>query len=88
MTDERLDQLLDQAMALDESPDLWRRIEPCLDRSVSWREVRWALGVGAAVLLAWTMTPGRAMECGDWQPVALKSKLRAESLAAGIPIPD
>lgn len=85
MNDEKLDRLLNEAMRVSDAPDLWPRISPSVSGGLSWREVRWACGVAAAVLLAWAATPPKAVSVQrDWEPVALKQSLREQSVTAAI----
>ena len=83
MTEERLDEILDEAMRVERVPDLWRQIAPRTQDGFSWREIWLAFAIASTVLLALTAMPREAASLEqDWEPVALKSRLRVEAMAA------
>jgi hypothetical protein len=84
MNDDKLDQLLSDAMRVQNPPDLWRRVAPVASEP-SWKEIRWACAVGLAVLMVWTALPRSAQpQPQTWEPVALKAKLRADTMTASM----
>lgn len=83
MNDFELDQLLDDAMRVEDVPDLWLRASQSVSAGPSWRELRWAGAVAMAVLFVCMAAPQKAASVGSrWEPIAYKSRLRAHSGAS------
>jgi len=83
MNDFKLNQLLDDALRVEETPDLWMRISPRVSTGLSGAELLWAGGVAMAVLLVLVAMPLKAVSVESrWEPIAYKARMRAHQMAA------